>query len=256
MTAVKTPLEMLIEYADAFRELVNARVWGKNESPSKALRLNSADDWNFICVAMDVIGDAALALENFLRFGLDGPTRYDSVGERYLRLYGLLSATYLQQEAALKLYQLMNCHKLGDVKKQLNGLTVRTLRHQVASHSVDYRRPDDGKNQAFVPVRIGLQSFSCDVTENRGDATRTVKLDEAVNEHCKLIVSILDSIYEKSVKTLFKGHSKRIEEFTNRLADLRFVRAGNGLIHAGDKNDPISIRVVFVSPGGVAASDA
>jgi hypothetical protein len=46
-------------------------------------------------VAMDVIGDAALALKNFLRFSLDGPTRYEDLGERYLRLYGLLSATYL-----------------------------------------------------------------------------------------------------------------------------------------------------------------
>ena len=209
MTAVKAPLEVLMEYADAFRELVNARVWGRNESPSKALRLNSSDDWSFICVAMDVIGDASLALENFLRFGLDGPTRYDAVGERYLRLYGLLSATYLQQEAVLKLYQLMQCHKPDDVKARLNGLTVRTLRHQVASHSVDYRRPEGGRIRRLCPSELG-SSFSCDVTENRGDRTRTFKLDEAVNEHCTLIASVLDSTYAKSIKTFFKGRSKRI----------------------------------------------
>ena len=79
-------------------------MWGTNESPEKALRLNAPSDWEFICVAMDVVGDAALALGSFLRFSLDGPTRYEDVGEKYLRLYGLLSATYVQQEAIIKLY--------------------------------------------------------------------------------------------------------------------------------------------------------
>jgi hypothetical protein len=253
---VKSPLDVLIEYANAFRELVNARVWGKNEAPSKALRLNDPSDWNFICIAMDVIGDAALALENFLRFGLEGPSRYESVGEQYLRLYGLLSATYIQQEAVLKLYRLMNCPKPDAIKLQINGLAVRTLRHQIASHSVDYRRPEGGKNQAFVPVRIGLQTFSCDVTENRGDATHTVKLDDAVVEHCKLLVSILDEIYAKSMRTIFKGRTKQIAEFTERLQELRLVRAGNLLIRGGTKDNPLSIRVVFVSPGEVNPRDA
>jgi len=260
MIVVKSPLEVLVEYADAFRELVNARVRGKNEAPSeapsKALRLNDPNDWNFICVTMDVIGDAALALENFLRFGLDGPSRYESVGERYLRLYGLLSATYLQQEAVLKLYRLMNCPKPDVVKVQISGLAVRTLRHQIASHSVDYRRPEGGKNQAFVPVRIGLQTFSCDVTENRGGATHTINLDEAVSEHCSLLALILDTIFEKSMKTLFQGSTKKIAEFAERLDDLRFVRAGNVLIRGGDKNNPVTIRHVFVAPGEVNAGDA
>ena len=61
--------------------------------------------------------------------------------------------------------------------------------------------------------------------------------------------------YEKSIKTLFKGNSKRIAEFTKRLDDLRFVRAGNILIRAGDKDYPITIRRVVVSPGDVVAND-
>src|ERR1041384_7357077 len=101
---MNSPLDVLEGYADAFRSLVNARVWGRDESPEDALRLNDPRDWSFICVAMDVVGDAALALRNFLRFSLDGPSRYEDVGERYLRLYGALSAAYVQQQAVLKLY--------------------------------------------------------------------------------------------------------------------------------------------------------
>lgn len=251
-----SPLSMLTSYDDAFRELVNARVWGKDESPEKALRLNSHADWEFICVAMDVIGDAALALDHFLRFSLDGSSRYEDVGERYLRLYGLLSATYLQQEAVLKLYSLINCPSPSDVKAELNNLEIRTLRHQVASHSVDYLPPSRGKTQAFVPVRIGLSGFSCMVTEGRGNSTRTIQLDDAINAHCHVITSVLDRIYEKSVKTFFKGQTQRIEEFTKKLEDLRFVRDGNILIRSSDSSKPIEIRVVFVEPGSTAQDDA
>lgn len=81
---MNSSLSVLENYADAFRSLVNARVWGRDEAPDKALKLSDRRDWDFICVAMDVVGDAALALRNFLRFSLDGPARYEDVGERYI----------------------------------------------------------------------------------------------------------------------------------------------------------------------------
>lgn len=245
---MNSPLNILHSYADAFRELVNARVQGANEPPWKGLRLNDQSGWEFICVAMDVVGDAALALGNFLRFSLDGPTRYEDVGEKYLRLYGLLSAVYIQQEAVFKLYKLMNCPKPKEIQAELNKLEIRTLRHQAASHSVDCLPPGGGKTQAFVPVRIGLEGFSCMITEGRGNQTRTIRLDKAVNAHCIVLTSILDQIYEKSIKTLFKGQDKRIAEFNKKLDDLRFVKDGNMIIKGGEQANPVEIRIVFVKP--------
>jgi len=247
---MNSPIEVLDHYADAFRDLVNTRVWANDESPEKLLRLGSPGDWEFICVAMDVIGDASTAINHFLRFSLDGPTRYDNVGERYLRLYGLLSATYLQQEAALKLFVLMHCPKPKEVLAQFLDLDIRTLRNQVASHSVDYPPRGGGKPQAIVPVCVDLKGFSCVVTEGRGNGSRAVQLDKAVNEHCHAVISVLDRIYEKSINTIFKGHSKRIQEFRKKLDDLRFMRDGNLLIRFGTTSEPSEIRVVFVSPTG------
>jgi hypothetical protein len=245
-----SPLAILTAYADAFRELVNARVWGKDESPIKALRLNSSQDWDFICVAMDVIGDAALAIDHFFRFSLDGPTRYVDTGERYLRLYGVLSATYLQQEAVIKLYFLMNCPNPKGIQAEINNLEIRTFRHQIASHSVDFRESKDAQLQAFVPVRVSLSGFRCTISEGRGNSERTVKLDDALNEHCRTMTSILDRIYEKSVKTFFRNHRGRTHEFNKKLADLRFIRDGNMLLRLGDASKHTEIRIVFVKPKG------
>ncbi len=244
---IKNQIEILGRYADAFRDLVNARVWAGDDSPKKLLRLNDDSDWNFICVAMDVVGDASLAIDHFLRFGLDGPTRYNDIGEKYLRLYGLLSAVYIQQEATLKLYSLMNCPNPKDIKAEFNQLEIRTLRHQLASHSVDFLASSDEKPQAFVPVRMNLGGFSCTVTENRGDQNRTIKLDEAIVEHCKTVISVIDRIYEKSIMTFFRGQDKKIKEFKKKLEDLRFERDGNIIIRAPGETKS-EIRILFTKP--------
>jgi len=245
---MNTPLSTLEKYAEAFRELVNARVWGSKESPHEALRLNDSNDWEFICVAMDVVGDASLALYSFLRFGLEGPTRYEDFGERYLRLYGVLSASYLQQEAVMKLYTLMNCPNPKVLKENLGKLEIRTLRHQIASHSVDYRPKDGADNQSFVPVRIGLYGFTCTVTEGRGGSTHVIQLDKSILEHINFLITVLDKIYEKSIVTLFKGQADRIPKFQKTLEDLRFVRDGNFIFKGGDTDKPIEIRVLFATP--------
>lgn len=246
---VDDSLKTLERYAEAFRDLVNAKVWPAKGSPSKALRLNSPSDWEFICVAMDVVGDAALAIADFLRFSLDGPTRYENTGERYLRLYGLLSASYVQQEAVRKLYALMNCQSPKQVDESFAQLDLRTLRHQVASHSVDYRVPGTTQLLSFVPVRIGLSGYSCMVTEGRGTSTRTVDLGEAVDTHCKAISDVLDRIYAKSIRTLFRGQNTKIAEFEAKLADLRAMRDGTLIIRAVVAGgSPSEIRVHLVAP--------
>lgn len=246
-----SPNSILESYASAFRDLVNDRIWGKGESAAKALRLNDDRDWDFICVAMDVVGDASLALESFLNFSLDGPTRYEDMGERYLRLYGLLSAAYVQQQAVLKLYSLMNCPNPKTIRDEFDKLEIRTLRHQLASHSLDFVRPGESRTQAFVPVRVGLSGFSCTVTENICGATRTIKLDEAVKAHCVAVTSALDRIYEKSVKTIFKGQLAKIAKFNKKLEALRFVRAGNLILRFGEQDHEggvREIRMMFTVP--------
>lgn len=248
LDCMSTPLEILQSYAEAFRDLVTARVWGASDSPVAVLRLKSSADWDFICVAMDIVEDAALAVGNFLCFSLDGPTRYEDFGERYLRLYGLLSATYIQQEAVLKLYVLMNCGSPKTVRAEFSRLGIRTLRHQVASHGVDYLPPAGGRTESFVPVRVSLSGFSCTVSEGRGNDERTVDLEEAIKSHCVCIVSVLDRIYEKSVQTIFRGQDRRIAEFNKKLDDLRFVRDGNLILRSQGVDTSLEMRVKFVDP--------
>lgn len=83
---------------------------------------------------------------------------------------------------------------------------------------------------SYVPVRIGLRGYDCMVTEGRGNSSRTIKLDEAIEAHAVALVSVLDRIYEKSLATLFKGNAGKIKQFSEELHDLREQRDGNMII--------------------------
>jgi hypothetical protein len=223
---ITSSLNVLDSYARAFRDLINAKVWSSSKTIRELLRLNKDEDWDFLCVAMDVVGDASAAIRNFLQFGLDGPTRYQDVGERYLRLYGLLSAAYIQQQAILKLFKLMNVPNPKAVKVKLDGLKIRDLRHKLASHSTDYENPATQDIEPYVPVRTGVEGLHCMYSLKKGKALQSLDLEAAVEEHCRLLIGIMDAMYAKAILTLYKGQSKKLTELTERLADLRIEKDG------------------------------
>ena len=166
---------------------------------------------------------------SFLRFGLNGPTKYNDIGEKYLRLYGILSATYIQQEALLKLYQIMNVPPtLQKGKGLVENLSIRTLRHKLCSHSTNYYNKNNKSIQAYVPIRCDLNSFNCTYAQDGRGGHNTVDLKEAIDEHFKAMINLLDKILEKAIKTLFKGQesSKDCVRFSEELKDLRILRKG------------------------------
>jgi hypothetical protein len=225
-------LHLVESYGSTFRELINAKVQPRKHTIREVLRLSKDEDWAFLCTAMDIIGDACLAIDNFLRFGLDGPTRYNEDGERYLRLYGILSATYIQQQAVLKLYHLVNVPpSLEEGKDMIDALEIRLLRHKLSSHSTNYRNKDSNSTQAYAPIRVDLKGFNCGYMNFKEIKTHFVDLQKAVNEHLETLIEMLDRILQKAIKTLYKGQEKSEGHITflGKLEDLRIVRKG-GLV--------------------------
>ncbi len=237
---MNTKVELVEKYANAFRDLINAKIRPSKADIRKTLRLSKDEDWAFLCISMDIVEDACTAINSFLKFGLNGPTKYDDVGEKYLRLYGILSATYIQQEAMLKLCQLMNVlPTLKKGKKLVDSLLIRSLRHKLCSHSTNYYNKESDSIQAYEPIRIDLDDFNCTYAKNGRGSHNSVDLKEAVDEHLNMMIELLDKTMEKAIKTLFKGQesSKSCTEFSKVLDDLRVIRKGSIVLqhHAGRK---------------------
>jgi hypothetical protein len=221
---MKSLVDLFHSYADAYRELVNSKTWNSGESIRISLGLNKDEDWAFICTAMDVMGDACLAIENFLRFGLEGPTKYDEKGEKYLRLYGVLNATYIQQQAIHNLFRLNNVSNPKKAKEKIESLRIRKVRHKLGAHSSDYFNRDQKKIESYVLTRIMLAGFNCDFLNNETSEHDRVDLKSDIEEHLKLMIELLEETYEKAITIFYKGNQKRKNEFQEKLKDLRIER--------------------------------
>ena len=232
-------VEILSEYIDLFRDLVNSRVQrvipdtGDEDYPSlikKSLKLNKVSDWSFICTAMDIVGDCNLSFENFLKFGLDGPTRIKDYGEKYLRLYGLLNATYIQQQAILNLFTLCQLPNPKTCKKKIENLSIRTVRHQIGAHANDYLNPESQTLESFVPTRMTLGGFYLQYINNNNFEFSEVNLKVALEEHIHLMSESLDSIYVKLTCSIYKNDKQKQNEIINLLSNVRAKREGKLVI--------------------------
>ena len=211
---------VLRQYECAFRDLITFKNLSTDQNVQKALRLNKRADWDVICTALDVIGDTTLAINNFLEFGLEGYTDRDDFGEIYLRLYGVLNATYLQQFAILSLYKRFNLDKPKEVIDSLKNLKVFELRNKLGAHSTNYKNKED-LPESYVINRLSAKGFRLEYKNNKSLEPEWIDLKQCIKEHLVLIIDLLDKIYEKSIKTLYKGEEANIQKQMQILSELR-----------------------------------
>ncbi len=156
--------ELLDEINDLFIKITRNKIFKNEKEPflnhiQKCLRLNKVDDWHYILASEDILEDSNAAISSFLKYGTSGPTKFNDIGEKYLRLYGVLNAAYLQQQSVLNLYKFFQCPNFKTLKKEFNSLQIIDLRHKLAAHSANYDDRDSGDVHVFVPVQFELDDY-------------------------------------------------------------------------------------------------
>ena len=211
------PLKLLYKYASLFRKMINAKVQSSERSIKELLRLNSESDWDFLTSAMDIVDDASAAIGHIQQYGLGGPTKYDDLGEKYLRLYGLLSATYIQQQSIGTIYRIMNLPDPKALRAAFGTLEIRDLRHKLSSHGTDFMDSVTGSKQAFVPLRLHLDDglSVTYVNYTSSSSHHEVDLAAAIDAHVRMMIDVMDTIIEKSTKTIFEKNSKQKQEIVS-----------------------------------------
>jgi len=194
------------------------------------LRLNKPEDWNYILASEDILEDSNTAISNFLKFGMSGPTKYNELGEKYLRLYGVLNASYLQQQAILNLYKFFQCSDTKKLRDQFNSLKIIELRHKLASHSANYNDQGSGDMHVFVPVRFELVDFEISYFNHLNNENSKADLKEAINEHLKLMCQTYIKIIEKTVSTIYKSNPEKISELIEKLEPFNKMIGGCKLV--------------------------
>ena len=113
----------------------------------------------------------------------------------------------MPNKAVLTIHALMNLPNPKGLKRSFNKLLLRELRHKLSSHSTDYLNDMTGEIETYVPIQIGVTGFTCTFINNEGFSPSVVDLRQALEGHLKAMIAALDAIYEKTIKTLYKGQS-------------------------------------------------
>lgn len=196
----------------------------------ECLKLNKKEDWNYILASEDILEDTNEAIANFMRFGLSGPTKYDELGEKYLRLYGILNATYLQQQAIYNLYKFFQCQNPTKKKSKIDELEVVRIRHKLAAHSANYEDPESQEMHVFVPVRMELNDYSCSYFNHYNDDYKIVDLKSAIEQHQKLICGTYLEVVKKTISTIYKSNKDKKQSLMEKIEPFEKMLKGCGLI--------------------------
>jgi hypothetical protein len=118
------------------------------------LCFDNDNGWKFLVSSLDTIGDSQFAITTFQNHKIENGQKFNT-GENYLRLYGILSAVYIQQQALLKLSDLF---KTGGTRLFfLNRLKVEFFNFNLTKKSNEkdalYRGPDYWDTQRTVTTR-------------------------------------------------------------------------------------------------------
>ena len=210
----------------------------------KVVKLNRKDDWDIILASEDLIEDTNEAIAHFLQFGLTGLTKLDFIGEKYLRLYGILNAIYLQQSAVLNMYKLFNCPNPNSIKLEFDNLEITQLRHKLGAHSVNYLEKSSSNMEVFIPIRIQFGKDDISYSNYKSNEVKEVALSMLIDEYMKVTCKTYLLIIKKFIKTIFKGNAQKQDDMWNtRFLDFEYVLQDKGsIIQTGDKK--IFIRYV------------
>ncbi len=184
--------------------------------------------WNILMNAFYVFEDTELAKKDFDKFELQGPSRHKNIGEKYLRLYGILNSFYQQNLALLNLMELFKLDSKASWSKQLKESCIK-LRNKIAAHSTNYSTNRNTKEfDVYEVSRPQLDQGKLRLLKNQ-ETFETYDLKKSIEDFNKKVQEILSEILKKFMKKKFHNQGKNYEEY------MKLEKLKNGAIELGDQ---------------------
>jgi hypothetical protein len=190
-----------------------------------ALYTNDLKAFNVICSALDVIGDTTMAIDAYARLEESG-----DYGVRYLRLYGLLQALFIQQDAAEHILESLD---IGcDVPRE-ELLYVREVRNKAIGHPTKRERRPKQKipqsSHAIARNSLRLDSFMLMSFMEDGEVQNTfVQVADLVAQQeigiAQILLSALKRLREREEEHRMKFKNQSLAEIFPSTIDYYFQK--------------------------------
>jgi len=164
--------------------------------------------WNKLLNAIYLLQDTELAKKSFRKFSLQGPSSDNDIGERYLRLYGILNAYCLQKDAAINLVEVFKIKDKTQVKNDFDQLNIIQLRNKVA-HLAAYSsdRREKQKIDVYELHQFKLSIGEIVLCKNQVDFEE-YNLNDSMDEFDTYLGQLLVAINKKLIKKVFSSQGE------------------------------------------------
>lgn len=169
-----------------------SRIRDRINNPIKQSRLiEEKENWNRLCSSLDVIEDTQSAIEYYKKTNFPREN-----GGKYLYIYGLLQAFFIQQDAVSNLHKVLYDQKISYKRDYKNLYDIRELRNDIIGHPTDRNR---GESFHFISqISLKKNSFQImSVYKDDIDEFRSVNIKEIIETQIKNINIILEIIIHK-----------------------------------------------------------
>lgn len=171
--------------------------------------------WNIILNSYYIIDDTELAKKSFKQFYLQGPSRHQDIGERYLRLYGFLNCVYQQKLAIDNLMEVFKFPQQKEFSKRLNENELLILRNKIGAHPSNYKHLKENSEYKFDVYEISRPALKRDklkLLRNQNDF-EDYELANSIKDFNELIEEILRELTGKIIKKLFNNQGKIFNDY-------------------------------------------
>jgi hypothetical protein len=180
------------------------------------LLMDNQDSWLQLCSSLDVLEDAELAVAAY------HPDQVSSDGEKYLTLYGLLQALFLQQDALFNMCESLSIPER--IQKHPKLLKIREIRNISTGYPTKRDRARPISYHFISRATLGPDGFQLLSTDASGRREFTyISLRELAEEQNSYIGEILgDVVAELEARTKLHReefrHEKLADIFPNTLS--------------------------------------
>ena len=189
-----------------------------NEMIQKQLKIDK-NGIEVILASIDVIGDTQEAIDNFCLYGLK-----EDVGEKYVRLYGILNAVYLHSQAVISLARFFKVNNINKIKQNLNSNAILNIRHKLGAHSVGFK--EDGNTLAcYTPVRMLMNANNLTFYNMNPESTEneTINLYKEIEQYLRSAQDIVEITVRKATSAIYKNKSNKMKSINDKIEDIRSI---------------------------------
>lgn len=233
-------------YASLFRDIfcsIEHRINKKKSSLSPREEANAFgidpnfSSETFLC-GIFLLEDTSEAINNFNAYGLDGPTKIKgNLGERYLRLYGILNAAYMQYVVCTEFYKIFKIPNVSVFREEAGKFKILKARNAGASHSVNYVL--NGIKDYYKIAQVSVKGFGEKLSIiGEKDKEYQYNLKNDLDRFSEFIQTEFHNIIYVLIERLFDQNSKDYKRYmesleiigARRKGDIVFPRIDGGYI--------------------------